>query len=95
MKEDIGMRSQPQIVPFMDAVIIQDDVHFFVRWEFRHDAIHELQKLHTTFKFCCLSVNGTGSHLQGSKEIQGSMPLVRALESMCRPALLASKLLPA
>src|SRR3990167_3202991 len=81
MKEDIGMCSQPRIVPFMDAVIIQDYMHFFVGLEFRHHLVHELQKLNTTFKFCGLRVNGAGSHFQGSKEIQGSMPLVRTLES--------------
>lgn len=82
MKERVGVCAQPRIDSFVNAVVVQDHVHFFLWRQFCHHLIHELQKLHSAFELGGLRANGAGSHFQGGKKIQGSMPSVGALESL-------------
>src|SRR3972149_10031842 len=81
MKKDVGVCSQPGVVSFVDAIIVQDHMHFSICREFYHNLVHKLQEFNSSFKLCCLGVDCTGSNFQSSEEIQGSMPPVGSLES--------------
>jgi len=75
------MCSQPSVVSFVDAVIVQDHIHFSICREFCHNLVHKLQELNSSFKLCYPGVDCIGNNFQSSEEIQSSMPPVGTLES--------------
>ena len=77
----VRMSSQPCVIILVYAGIVQDDMDFFVIGNISRDVIHELNKLDLSLPFCCFGVNGAGSHLQGSEEVQYAMSFVSALQS--------------
>ena len=76
MEHDIGVCGQPRIVPFVNAVIVQDHVNVFALGHVRHQMIHEVQKLQSALVPGDLRVDRPGSDFQGGKQIQRPVTLV-------------------
>ena len=57
MEKDSWVRGQLGIVSFVDAIIVQDHMHFSVCRKFCHHLVHEVQELNSSFKRCYLGVD--------------------------------------
>lgn len=80
MEYDIGVGCQPRIIPFVNAVIVQDHMNVFALRHLRHQMIHEVQKLQAALVLSDLRVDRTGRDFQGGKQIQRPVTFVGALE---------------
>lgn len=83
MKFDVRMSRQPFVIAFVNTIIVENNMNFFLitAGQLQEHLIHERQKLYSPFKLRGQSVDGTRGYVQRCKKIQGAVPLIGTLEA--------------
>src|SRR5215469_10592310 len=81
MEMNVRMLGQPDVTFFVRAVVVQDHVQLLRRPGFGDHLIHKLQKLLPPFELAEGRLHLSGRHLQGRKEVPGTVALISALVS--------------
>jgi hypothetical protein len=82
VKRDIGVRRKPGLVFLMSAVVVEDDVDVAVGRLGLDDLGQEGLEVDALFGLCGLAADDPGGDLQGGKEVDCTVLLVSALQTL-------------